>query len=85
MNKIIELVLCHLVGDYVLQLDFIAHTKGTNWYHLFVHCALYVLPFYILFGLTWQLVIIFLILSTFTPPFVVFVLLIHFLIPSQFL
>ena len=61
MNKVIELVLCHLGGDYVLQLDFIAHTKGANWYHLFVHCALYVLPFYILFGLTWQLVITFII------------------------
>ena len=61
MNKVIELVLCHLVGDYVLQLYFIAHTKGTNWYHLFVHCALYILPFYILFGLTLQLVITFVI------------------------
>ena len=34
------LVFCHLVGDYVLQSDFIAKTKGSNWYHLFVHCAM---------------------------------------------
>lgn len=37
----IELILCHLIGDYVLQIDRIADTKGTNMYHLFVHCALY--------------------------------------------
>lgn len=54
-ETILIIILCHLVGDYVLQVDFIAKTKGTNWYHLFVHCALYVLPFYIVFGLTWQL------------------------------
>ena len=34
MNKLILLVFCHLVGDYVLQNDFIAKTKGSNWYHL---------------------------------------------------
>lgn len=55
----ILLILCHLVGDYVLQCDFIAQTKGKNWYHLFVHCALYVLPFYVCFGLNWQLAMLF--------------------------
>lgn len=60
MNKLILLVFCHLVGDYVLQNDFIAKTKGSNWYHLFVHCALYCLPFYLAFGLTWQLGVVFL-------------------------
>ena len=39
------LVICHLIGDYFLQSDFIAKTKGQNWYHLFVHCILYVVPF----------------------------------------
>jgi hypothetical protein len=64
MGRLIELLLklvfCHLVGDYVLQSDFIAKSKGENWYHLFVHCVLYCLPFYIVFGLTWQLLGIFL-------------------------
>lgn len=60
VKTILELVFCHLVGDYVLQCDFIAKTKGENWYHLLVHCALYVLPFYVVFGLTWQLLFIFL-------------------------
>ena len=59
INIIIQLILCHLIGDYVLQLDFIAKTKGENWYHLFVHCALYCVPFYIAFGITWQLVLVF--------------------------
>lgn len=56
MNKIINLILCHLVGDYVLQIDFIANSKGKNMYHLIVHCLLYCLPFYIVFGFVWQLI-----------------------------
>jgi hypothetical protein len=36
-KKMIELILCHLIGDYVLQIDRIADTKGANMYHLFVH------------------------------------------------
>lgn len=57
---LLKIVFCHLVGDYVLQCDFIAKTKGENWYHLFVHCILYCLPFYVVFGLTWELVVLFL-------------------------
>lgn len=56
MNKIINLILCHLVGDYVLQIDFIANSKGKNMYHLIVHCLLYSLPFYLVFGFVWQLI-----------------------------
>lgn len=59
INTIIKLIMCHLLGDYVLQVSFIAETKGNNWYHLFVHCALYCLPFFIAFGLGWQLAAIF--------------------------
>ena len=59
VDIIYKLIICHLLGDYFLQIDFISHSKGSNWYHLFVHCALYTLPFYITFGLTWQLQIIF--------------------------
>lgn len=56
LNTVIKLILCHLLGDYVLQNDFIANSKGSNLYHLFVHCLLYCLPFYVVFGLTWQLI-----------------------------
>lgn len=52
----IDLVLCHLVGDYVLQIDFIAKTKGENWYHLLVHCLLYIVPFRIVYGVDWKLI-----------------------------
>lgn len=55
---ILKLILCHLVGDYVLQNDFIAQTKGNNWYHLFVHCMLYCLPFYVCFDFDWRLMFI---------------------------
>ena len=41
IETLFRLVMCHLVGDYVLQIDFIAKTKGENWYHLIVHCLLY--------------------------------------------
>ena len=59
-HTLLILIFCHLVGDYVLQSNFLAVTKGENWYHLFVHCALYCLPFFIVFGMTWQLIYIYL-------------------------
>ena len=61
LEKIMLLIMCHMIGDYVLQSDFIARTKGKNWYHLFVHCVLYIVPFYICFGFVWQLAVIFIV------------------------
>ncbi len=58
-ERIIALVLCHLLGDYVLQIDMIAKTKGESWYHLFVHSALYLFPFILFFGYDWRLAVIF--------------------------
>lgn len=55
MHRLMLLVICHLIGDYFLQSDFIAKTKGQNWYHLSVHCALYIVPFLVSFGWCWQL------------------------------
>ncbi len=49
-EKILVLLFCHFVGDYVLQSDFLARTKGTNWWHLLAHSTLYILPFYACFG-----------------------------------
>ena len=54
MEKIAVLVFCHLIGDFVLQSDFLAKTKGQNWYHLIAHCILYTIPFYVCFGFVWQ-------------------------------
>lgn len=58
--KIIELLMCHMFGDYVLQSEFIAMTKGKNWYHLFVHSVLYCIPFAFIFGIDYKLLIVFL-------------------------
>ena len=60
-ERLFTLVLCHLLGDYVLQTDFLAKTKGENWYHLVAHCLLYCVPFYIVFGFVWQLGVLFLV------------------------
>lgn len=60
LETLFKIVIAHLIGDYVLQTDFIAKTKGENWYHLFVHSALYVVPFYVLFGFDWKLGLLFL-------------------------
>lgn len=56
--KLLNLIFCHLIGDHVLQLDHIAKTKGSNWYNLIVHCLLYCLPFYILFGIDYRFYIL---------------------------
>ena len=45
-----KLVACHMLGDYALQPDFLARTKGENWWHLLAHCALYTIPFAVVFG-----------------------------------
>jgi hypothetical protein len=47
MEILFVFTMCHLFGDYVLQSNFIANTKANNKYHLFVHCALYTLSFYL--------------------------------------
>lgn len=49
IEVIFWMVACHMIGDYVLQNDFIATTKGSNWYHLIVHSVLYCVPFAFLF------------------------------------
>ena len=47
-----------MLGDYFLQGDFIASTKGKNWYHLIVHCMLYIVPFILIFGLDWRVYVL---------------------------
>lgn len=58
VETIFKLILCHLVGDYFFQTRFLAETKGKNWYHLFIHCLMYGIPFYVCFGWCWQLAVI---------------------------
>ena len=59
MIKVIVLIMCHILGDYVLQTRFIAESKGMNWYYMFIYCVLYCVPFFIAYGLCWQLGVIF--------------------------
>lgn len=61
LKTLILFLMCHMIGDYVFQTDFIAKTKGSNWYHLFVHSILYCVPFALIFGINWQLAIIFIV------------------------
>ena len=58
IDTIILLIICHMLGDYFLQGDFIASTKGKNWYHLIVHCMLYIVPFILIFGLDWRVYVL---------------------------
>ena len=46
-----KLIACHMLGDYVLQNDFLARTKGENWWHMVAHCVLYTIPFAVAFGI----------------------------------
>lgn len=50
-----KLLACHMLGDYVLQTDFLAKTKGDNWWHLLAHCMLYTVPFALAFGIDWRI------------------------------
>ena len=59
LTALATIIFCHLVGDYPLQQDFIAKTKGENWYHLFVHCSLYSVPFVVVYGIDIRLLILF--------------------------
>ena len=49
-----KLLACHMLGDYVLQTDFLARTKGENWWHLLAHCVTYTVPFALAFGIDWR-------------------------------
>ena len=56
---IIKLIMAHIVGDYLFQSPYIAEFKGKDHYILFVHCVLYVIPFVLIFGITWHLIPLF--------------------------
>ena len=41
-------LVCHLVGDYILQSDWMVREKGRNSLACAVHCVFYTLPFVLL-------------------------------------
>lgn len=59
LHSLIKIIFCHLVGDYVLQSEYLAKGKVHDMYLLLVHCALYCLPFYLVYGFAIQLAILF--------------------------
>ena len=58
IKTIYNLIICHFIGDYILQTDFLARTKGINWWHMIAHCFLYSVPFTVVFGLDWRLLVV---------------------------
>lgn len=59
MIEILKIIICHIVGDYFLQTDYMASNKGKDLYLLFVHCVCYCIPFLVLYGFVWQIALIF--------------------------
>ena len=49
LELIFLLIVAHIFGDYVFQGEYIATTKGKNYYHLFVHCIIYTFCFWCVF------------------------------------
>ncbi len=61
----INIVICHLLGNSYFKnnysnndIDDVKPIKDSGWNH-FIRCIMYVLPFYLCFGLGWQLIILF--------------------------
>ncbi len=59
LRRIYIIFVLHFFGDYFLQNDFIAKTKGSNWWHLIVHSVLYTAPFSLWMGINWRIALIF--------------------------
>lgn len=59
IEQIVKIVMCHIVGDYLFQTDYMAREKDRDWYILFVHCVCYCVPFAIVFGIDHRLMLIF--------------------------
>jgi hypothetical protein len=57
IETVIKIIMCHAVGDYLFQTDYMAAAKGKDWYVLFIHCLCYCVPFAVVFGIDWRLVV----------------------------
>ena len=55
LTLLYKLLACHMLGDYVLQTDFLAKTKGKSMWHLLAHCVMYTVPFALVFGIDWRI------------------------------
>ena len=57
LAKFVKIILCHAVGDYLFQTDYMAAMKGKDWYVLFIHCVCYCVPFAFTCGIDWRLAV----------------------------
>ena len=60
-ETLIWIIICHCLGDYFFQTEYLALNKGKNNYLLFVHCVTYCVSFILKFGLSWKIYLIFII------------------------
>lgn len=44
------IILCHLVGDYILQNDWMVREKTKSWFPAFMHGVFYTIPYAIFLG-----------------------------------
>ena len=58
LHSLLKILFCHLVGDYVLQSEYLPTGKVHDMYLLLVHCVLYCLPFYLVYGFARHLAIL---------------------------
>ena len=58
MESLYKVMICHMLGDYTLQKEYLADTKGSNPWHMIIHCFLYTLPYYLFFGFDWRLLLL---------------------------
>ena len=61
LEIVIYIIISHALGDYVLQSNYLASNKGKDDYILLIHCITYIVPFVFIFGITWQLIPLFVI------------------------
>ena len=61
IETIIWIILCHCLGDYFFQTEYLALNKGSDNYLLFVHSVTYCTPFILKFGLSFKIFIIFIV------------------------
>lgn len=51
---IMEQLLLHLFGDYILQTDWMANNKRKNWSVAYLHAVVYTIPFMLFYGLSYR-------------------------------
>jgi len=53
-----DILIAHLIGDYILQNDWMAENKKKSNKACFIHCLLYIIPFCFFLN-WWQIILIF--------------------------